>query len=191
LAASADVEFEAFVLRASERLLRVAFLLTGDRGHAEDLLQTALLRTARRWRAAREAPDAYARRALVNLSHDRWRRLKSRPSEDLRDRDASVAVEADRAEEVLDRNTMGVALQQLPLRQRQVVVLRFFLDLSVAETAAAIGCSQGSVKSHCNRALARLRQLLAEPAGLSSRCRREPPDKKTLVIPDEEVHRAE
>src|SRR4051812_21203539 len=75
------VAFDEFVSRSSDRLLRTAYLLCGDRGHAEDLVQTALMRTARRWRAARENPDAYARRVLVNLTKDRWRELSRRPSE--------------------------------------------------------------------------------------------------------------
>ena len=74
-------EFEAFVAASSDRLLRTAYLLTGDLGHAEDVVQTALLRTARRWRSAREAPEAYARTVVANLAKDRWRALGRRPAE--------------------------------------------------------------------------------------------------------------
>jgi DNA-directed RNA polymerase specialized sigma24 family protein len=74
-------EFEAFVAGSSRRLLRTAYLLTGDRGHAEDLLQTALERTARRWSRLQGAPEAYARRVLVNAATDRWRRRKARVNE--------------------------------------------------------------------------------------------------------------
>ena len=74
-------EFEAFVAASSDRLVRTAYLLTGDAGHAEDLVQTALLRTARRWRRAREAPEAYARTVVANLAKDRWRTLGRRPAE--------------------------------------------------------------------------------------------------------------
>ena len=72
-------EFDDFVRGRSAALLRTAYALTGDRGHAEDLLQTALLRTARRWTAARDAPEAYVRQVLVNLCRDRVRWLQRRP----------------------------------------------------------------------------------------------------------------
>jgi DNA-directed RNA polymerase specialized sigma24 family protein len=75
------VEFDRFALRVSSSLLRSAYLLTGDRGHAEDLLQVALWRTARRWHAVQGSPDAYAREVLVNLSRDRRRGLRRRPVE--------------------------------------------------------------------------------------------------------------
>src|SRR6201992_1795846 len=74
-------EFDDFVRGRSAALLRTAYALTGDRGHAEDILQTALMRTARRWAAARDAPEAYARRVLINLSRDRVRWLQRRPRE--------------------------------------------------------------------------------------------------------------
>jgi DNA-directed RNA polymerase specialized sigma24 family protein len=74
-------DFDAFVAAQSVSLLRTAYLLTGDRGHAEDLLQQVLVRTATRWRVAREAPEAYARRVLANLAKDRWRHLRRRPRE--------------------------------------------------------------------------------------------------------------
>jgi RNA polymerase sigma-70 factor (sigma-E family) len=151
-----SVEFERFVSRGSPALLRSAYLLTGDRGHAEDLLQGTLLRVASRWDAAREAPDAYARRVLVNLSRDRWRSLGRRP----RERSLVEPVAdwgSDPSVGVLDRHAMTAAVGALPVRQREVVVLRFFLDLSVSETAAALGCSEGTVKSYTSRALARLR----------------------------------
>ena len=77
----ADPGFDNFVAAHSTALLRTAYLLTGDRGHAEDLLQTALLRTLRRWPAARDAPAEYVRRVLVNLSRDRIRLLGRRPRE--------------------------------------------------------------------------------------------------------------
>ncbi|HEY9388654.1 MAG TPA: sigma factor, partial [Mycobacteriales bacterium] len=76
-----DPTFDTFVEGRSTALLRTAYLLTGDRGHAEDLLQTALLRVARHWSRARDAPEAYARRVLVNLSRDRIRWLVRRPRE--------------------------------------------------------------------------------------------------------------
>lgn len=146
-------------------LLRSAYLLTGDRGHAEDLLQTALLRTLRHWSAARQAPVEYVRRVLVNLSRDRIRLLGRRPRESPLpadpDRLSGTGVES-YADRLGERRRVAQALACLPTRQRQVVVLRFFEDLSVAQTADLLGFSEGTVKSYTSRALARLRDLLAE-----------------------------
>src|SRR5690606_26728427 len=121
-----DPTFEEFVERASTRLLRTAYLLAGDRGHAEDLLQTALLRTARRWSRARGAPEAYARKVLINLSRDRARWLGRRPPE------APLPPEPDNLrvieagyDRVAERGVVVRALGRLPPRQRQVLVLRF------------------------------------------------------------------
>jgi len=158
-----DPTFEAFVERTSTALLRTAYLLTGDRGHAEDLLQTALLRTARHWSRARDAPEAYARTVLINLSRDRVRRLFRRPREaplppdpdNLRMVDAGY-------DQVAERRVVVRALAELPTRQRQVIVLRFFEDLSVEQTAQLLGFSTGTVKSYTSRAIARLRELLAD-----------------------------
>jgi RNA polymerase sigma-70 factor (sigma-E family) len=151
--------FEVFVGEASSRLLRTAYLLSGDRGHAEDLVQTALFRTARRWPHARSQPEAYARRVLVNLAKDRWRTRGRRVAEV-----AEVAVAADVAcpegDGVLEREHLLAAVRTLPAGQRAVLVLRFFDDLSVADTAAALDCSEGTVKSQTSRALDRLRGVL-------------------------------
>ncbi len=160
-----DPGFDAFVAAHSTPLLRTAYLLTGDRGHAEDLLQTALLRTLRRWSTAREAPVEYVRRVLVNLSRDRIRLLGRRPRESPLppDPDTLGAHRADdRLEQLGERRRVAGALAQLPIRQRQVVVLRFFEDLSVVQTAELLRCSEGTVKSYTSRALARLRELLTE-----------------------------
>jgi RNA polymerase sigma-70 factor (sigma-E family) len=158
-----DPTFEAFVEDRSTALLRTAYLLTGDRGHAEDLLQTALLRTARQWSRARAAPEAYARTVLLNLSKDRIKWLFRRP------REAPLPPDPDRLrsvdagyDQVTDRSVVVRALAQLPARQRQVVVLRFFEDLSVEQTAHLLGFSTGTVKSYTSRALSRLRELLAD-----------------------------
>ena len=148
--------FEMFVAASSDRLLRTAYLLCGDRGHAEDLVQTALLRTARRWRTARQQPEAYARRVVVNLAKDRWRTLARRPRETAIEEDVAL-VEDDGT---LDRDELLRAARQLPPGQRAVLVLRFFDDLSVEETAATLGCSTGTVKSQTSRALENLRAAI-------------------------------
>jgi RNA polymerase sigma-70 factor (sigma-E family) len=158
-----DATFEQFVSTCSATLLRSAYLLTGDHGQAEDLLQLTLLRTARRWQAARDSPQAYARRVLVNLSRDRKRRARRRVSEYPLDDATSFSLADDHAEVIVGRDAVIRALRRLPVRQREVVVLRFYLDLSVSETAAAIGSSEGTVKSYTARALARMRELLADP----------------------------
>jgi RNA polymerase sigma-70 factor (sigma-E family) len=158
-----DPSFEAFVEARSAGLLRTAYLLTLDRGHAEDLLQTALLRAARHWRNAREAPEAYVRTILVNLCRDRRRLLRRRPVEAPLPPDAASAGGPDSpADQVAERRVVAQALAALPLRQRQVVVLRFYEDLSVTETARLLGFSEGTVKSYTARALSRLRELLAD-----------------------------
>jgi len=158
-----DPEFESFVRASSASLLRTAVLLAGDYGHAEDLLQVALLRTARRWRAARASPEAYARRALVNLCRDRWRRLKARPPEVQMPQPSSItATVAGPAEQVSRQQLLVQALGRLPAGQREVIVLRYFEDLPVAETAELLGISPGTVKSYTARALPALRDVLGD-----------------------------
>lgn len=149
--------FDAFVTASSNRLLRTAYLLCGDRGHSEDLVQTALMRTARQWRRARGAPEAYARRVVVNLAKDRRRMLGRRPAEaplDVERIDRPAHAEGEDHEELM------TAFRRLADGQRAVLALRFFDDLSVEEAAAALGCSPGTVKSQTSRALASLRGAL-------------------------------
>lgn len=157
----------------SGALLHTAVLLVGDYGHAEDLLQVALLRTARRWRTARASPDAYVRQVLVNLCKDRWRRLQARPRE-VRLPGSPVAATADGpagpagpdpAEQVSRRLLLAQEVARLPAGQRQVIVLRYFEDLPVAETAELMGISPGTVKSYTARAMAALREVLSEGTG--------------------------
>jgi RNA polymerase sigma factor (sigma-70 family) len=126
-------------------------------------LQTALLRTARRWSRASEAPEAYARRVLVNLSRDRIRWLFRRPREAPLPPSADTLPAIDAGyDQVGERQAVVRALARLPTRQRQVIVLRFFEDLSVEQTAELLGFSAGTVKSYTSRALATLRALLAD-----------------------------
>jgi RNA polymerase sigma-70 factor (sigma-E family) len=158
-----DPSFDDFVAASSTALLRTAYLLTGDRGHAEDMLQTALLRAARRWSSARDAPEPYVRRVLVNLSHDRRRRLFRRPREAPLPPDPDLVPGSDPGIDRLhEQGSLMRALATLPIRQRQVVVLRYFEDLSVEQTAQLLGCATGTVKSYASRALSRLRDVLAE-----------------------------
>jgi RNA polymerase sigma-70 factor (sigma-E family) len=164
LAGRDEAEFSAFVARDGGQLLGFAFLLTGSRPDAEDLVQQALLRTAARWQAARQSPAGYSRIVVLNLVRDRWRALRRQRAETLA-ADLTVLPSAvDAAAGVLDRQVLLAACRLLPLQQRAVLVLRFWEDRSVEETAAVLGCTAGTVKSHTHRALARLRVLLADVA---------------------------
>jgi RNA polymerase sigma-70 factor (sigma-E family) len=156
-----DDEFADFVTRWSPALLRVAFLLTSDRGEAEDLLQTALLKTSRHWGRLddREVAYGYVRRVLVT-THTSWRRRR-RVHEVLIDR---LPERASGGSTELEPGRALQALEQLPRQMRAVVVLRYYEGLTEAETAAELGCSLGSVKSQASRGLTRLRELLDQPA---------------------------
>jgi RNA polymerase sigma-70 factor (sigma-E family) len=158
-----DGSFEAFVADRSTALLRTAYLLTGDRGHAEDLLQTALIKTYRHWHRLvnREDPTAFVRRVLVT-THAGWRR-RLRVSEFV-SATPLLRGETDAGFDTGERQAMVAALAQLPPRMRAVLVLRYWEDLSEAGTAEALGCSVNTVKTHTTRGLARLRELLAAPA---------------------------
>ena len=148
--------FNTFVAARSRHLLQTAYLLTGDRHRAEDLLQTALTRAYLRWdRIVSEDPEGYVRRTLVNAHIDWWRRRpwREEPTAELPDRpepDAAGAYDA--------RDAVLQALAVLSRRQRAVVVLRYYEDLSEHEIAAALGCSTGTVKSAASRAMAKLRE---------------------------------
>ncbi|MEH0938247.1 SigE family RNA polymerase sigma factor [Micromonospora psammae] len=155
---SRGAEFDDFVRTRSVTLLRVAYLLTGDRNAAEDLLQEVLEQVYVRWRRVRTTPEAYARKALVNRAANRWRRRARRPERALAEHDG---VRQDHADDVATREGIVAALRTLPPRQRATVVLRYLEDLSVTDVAAALGCSEGAVKSNTSRGLARLRESLA------------------------------
>jgi RNA polymerase sigma-70 factor (sigma-E family) len=156
-------DFDDFVRGSATRLLRTAVLLTGDRGAGEDLLQETYERIYVHWqRIADGAPEAYARKTLANLASNRWRTRLRRPKEVALDEDHDRSTPDGSAEYAVRRELLA-ALQQLPPRQRAVLVLRYYDDLSEAQTAEALGCSVGTVKSQASRALDRLR-LLTEPA---------------------------
>jgi RNA polymerase sigma-70 factor (sigma-E family) len=166
-----EVGFRDFVRTWSPGLMRTAFLLTNDHGHAEDLLQTALLQVSRRWRRLDNPQLAYgyARRTLVN-THTSWRRRR-RVVERL------TADHPDAAGQVDDggpADRTAAALQALAPGMRAVVVLRFYEDLSEAETARVLGCSVGNVKSQTSRALSRMREHLQSTADPTRDVAREP-----------------
>jgi RNA polymerase sigma-70 factor (sigma-E family) len=147
---------EALIRERGDRLLATAVLLTGRRDAGEDLLQQALERVVRRWSHVRGDPEAYVFRTLYNLSVDRWRTLGRR--KEIYGSEVVVAV-GDHTGAVDLRDAMVRALQQLPARQRAVLVMRYFDQRSEAEMAAALRCSVGTVKSAASRGLARLREL--------------------------------
>ncbi len=142
-------------------LVRFGVLLTGDVGHAEDLVQSALEKCWRRWpHVDVESPERYVKAAMANLSASRWRKRRFR--EVALDVAGEGPAREGAQEQLLLRDELWRELQLLPPRMRAVVVLRWVEDLSEAQTAAALGCSVGSVKSQSSRALARLRGQLQE-----------------------------
>ncbi|MGN9775041.1 SigE family RNA polymerase sigma factor [Micromonospora sp. H33] len=150
--------YVAFVESHQHRLLRAAYLVCGNRHQAEDLLQEALLKLALRWSSVRDGdPGAYVRAILYRDAVSWWRRrrrewLSAYPPEQVtRDGDGDL------------RLALHRALGQLPPRQRAVLVLRYFEDLTEAATAEALGVSVGTVKSQCHAALRRLREVAPEP----------------------------
>lgn len=149
-------EFREFVAARSPALLRTAYLMTGTRADAEDLLQTALAKTFVAWGRVREAdsPEAYVRRVMLNTRTSAWRRRKvdEQPYGELPERPTGDAYAATDLHDALWH-----ALGTLGRRQRAVLVLRYYEQLSEAEIADALGISAGTVKSQASRALATLR----------------------------------
>lgn len=158
---AASEEFEAFVAGAQRELRRLCWALTGDRGLGEDLAQTTLEKVWRRWPSISGDPVAYARRVAVNESVS-WKRRWAWRREIVRDvagegQDSLAAADRDGSDAAADRLGVEQWLAELPARYRAVVVLRYLLDMSIDETAAALDCSPGTVKSRSSRALNQLR----------------------------------
>ncbi len=155
-----DDEAAEFVRAAWPRLHRTAYLMCGDRHEAEDLVQSALAKVVQHWARIerRDAPEAYARRVLVNLVNSRWRRMKRYA--ELTAGDTGPGPVADPAAAVVLSDAVWRGLSTLPPRTRSILVLRYVEDLSEVDTASALGCSVGAVKSQASRGLARLRERL-------------------------------
>jgi RNA polymerase sigma-70 factor (sigma-E family) len=149
-----DGEFAAFASVRYAALVRAGYLLTADRWAAEDLVQAALLRAYPAWqRGAPDHPEAYVRKIMVRLAIRAARRKRVR--------EVPLDAAADRAvdsPERIDRQDLQQALLSLAVPQRAVLVLRYLEGLSEADTAHALGCSVGTVKSRASRALAALRE---------------------------------
>jgi RNA polymerase sigma-70 factor (sigma-E family) len=146
-------DFDAFVDARRDALLRTAFLLTGDHHDAEDLVQTTLLKVVPKWTRIGDRPEPYVRQVLARESVNRWRRRRWR---EVSTPMIPEVVQHDGPDNV-DRMALLADLRTLSPRQRAVLVLRYFDDLSEADTAAALGISAGTVKSHTRDALAHLR----------------------------------
>ena len=155
--------FDEFVAARGSALMRTAFLLTADRGHAEDALQEALTKAAMKWRSINGNPEPYVRQTLYTVTIDRWRWRSRRAPEstgEIPDASASTDVIADADRRLVLRE----ALARLTPRQRQVLVLRFYEDLTEVQTAHVMRCSVSTVKSQTRHALQRLRELAPELA---------------------------
>jgi RNA polymerase sigma-70 factor (sigma-E family) len=146
------------------KLLKAAYLLTRDNDLVEDVVQGTLLRVFRNWDRAREAPDAYSQQALISVCRDYWRRKKRRPRETSLD-SAPVAAELEFSEELAERDALEHGLGALSQQQREVIVLRYYFDLSVSDTAMLLGIADGTVKSAASRGLQEMRTLLSADEG--------------------------
>ena len=172
----ARADFEQFVTASSDALLRTAYLVVWDPVEAEDLVQECLLAVARRWPRVRgmDHPHAYARRVLINLALDGAKRRTRRRQELVGDDAATLTAVPDESS-ARRLNAIGVraeliaALATLPPRQRAVLVLRYFEDLSEAQVAELLGCSVGTVKSTASRGLTRLQAALSPEISLSTK----------------------
>jgi RNA polymerase sigma-70 factor (sigma-E family) len=173
--AAADAEFTEFMHGRWSQLVRLGYGLTGDQQLAEDLAQTALAQAYASWPRVRRTgnPDAYVRRILLNAHHSRFRkhrvpeRLTDSPPDAARGNRSAAPASADPAGRQDDRAALMTALMTLPAGQRAAVVLRYWMDMTETEAAAALGCSVGNVKSQASRALAKLRLSEGLAEGMS------------------------
>jgi RNA polymerase sigma-70 factor (sigma-E family) len=158
-------QFEEFVANRFPALYRYAYVLTGNQHDAEDLVQEALTRTGVAWSRVRrkDDPEGYVRTTMARIMANKWRRPKLETYVENVPEDGAEDPEIDR---ITEMDGLDAALSSLPRRMRAVLVLRYFEQLSEEETAQALGCSKGTVKSQASRALAKLRanMLPQEPA---------------------------
>jgi len=161
-----EAGFRDFVTARLAKLSGVAYLLAGDHHAAQDLVQSTLVKMARHWDRVSQvgAPEAYVRKALYHefISSRRLSRRREVPTADPMDRPGR----RDEADDAVRRMLMRQALAKLTAKQRAVIVLRFYDDLSEAGIAETLGCSVGTVKSQTHHALRRLRELAPELAEL-------------------------
>jgi RNA polymerase sigma-70 factor (sigma-E family) len=160
---------EEFLAERGEALLHAAILLTGSKEAGEDLLQAALERTWRRWRAIEGDPEGYLRRVIYNLAADGWRRQRRWRARLALLRGAHDGIEPDRSGQVDQRDELVQLLLRLPPGQRAAIVLRYWEGLSEAEAAEVLGCSASTVRSATARGLHRLRELSGTAAATAVR----------------------
>jgi RNA polymerase sigma-70 factor (sigma-E family) len=158
-------DFSAYVEARGESLVRFAYVLTGDRSDAQDVVQDALSRALPRWDRIRAVDDvdAYVRRMVVNAHVSWWRRFKRKESSVPEVRPASSVAVADPADAVLDAafdEAVWHACSRLGRGQRVAVVLRYYEGLSFKEIGTIMGCPEGTARSRVHRGLATLRHLL-------------------------------
>ena len=155
-----ETGFDAFVQARGAALARTAYLLTGDHHLAQDLVQAALIQAVKHWGRIHTSPEAYVRRAMYHQNISWWRRRRIVETPLLAHDRAATAADPDL------RLTLDQALGRLTAKQRTMLVLRFYEDLTEVETARALGVSVGTVKSTTRQALGRLRALAPELAEL-------------------------
>jgi RNA polymerase sigma-70 factor (sigma-E family) len=155
-----ETQFDEFVVARSQALVRSAYLLMQDEGRAEDLVQTALTKSWFVWKRI-DDPEAYVRRVMVTTATSWWRRRWIRETPIDQELVGAAAAAQSGAQPAAGpdgvRQDLWTAIGHLPARQRAVVVLRYMEDRTEAETADLMGCSVGTVKSQCSKALAKLR----------------------------------
>ena len=158
-----EEEFSSFVRLHHARLFRTVYLLTGDYHRAEDVVQATFMRLYPRWGrvASMQDPGAYVRKMAINQVWSWRRRLSAREVPGYQQVDVARAGPADA---VSDHDAVWSAVLTLPVRQRAVIVLRFYEDLTEAQTAEVLGMAVGTVKSHCHTGCHRLAELLEDPA---------------------------
>lgn len=160
MAARDDAEYVEFVAAQQDRLRRTAFLMTGDWGLADDVTQEALIKLYVAWPRIERAGGlaSYARSAVVSVAIDMARKRNRRPEAALEDHHDPGLDDGSSAR--AERGMVVAALRMVPPRQRACIVLRYFEDMTVAETAAALRCSEGNVKSQTAHGIATLRREL-------------------------------
>ncbi len=163
-----DSEFEAFVRSSSAALHRSAYLLTGDKHLAEDLVQSALARTHRSWSRLEDPAnaEAYTRRVMYHLQVSWWRRNRVPESITEDAPEPRPTGGPGEATGLTNRMTIHGALQKLSPKQRQVLIYRYFEDRTEVETAQLLGIAVGTVKSQTAKALGKLREIAPELAEL-------------------------
>ena len=164
--------FDEFVSARAGSLYRSAYLLAGEPHAAQDLVQTALLKVLPKWGDIRTDPEAYVRRVMYHESVSFWRRRRHVSEQLQADVPETPSTGPATAEATASRLDLQDALRQLTAKQRAILVLRYYEDLSEAQTADMLGCSVGTVKRQSHTALARLRAispgLRLHPSGASS-----------------------